>query len=375
MKFFSISVLIELKLIIIWRINEVSHLSSTYSELYGAIARLGLDDAWSVKLQPLQMYNHVTGNYILFRGCNDLRAIERLKSITVPEGKLCWIWIEEATEITADDFEILDDRLRGTLTSDFFYYQITLTFNPVTALHWIKKRLWDYEDRNTFKHRSTYLDNRYIDPGYVERMERRKELDPEGYKVYALGQWGELGGTIFTRIEIADLSSRVFELHSMGVDFGFNHASVCLLVAHHDGDIYILKEIYTKWKTNREFIDLINESRMPKNIAMYCDSAEPDRIKELCQAGYRARAVKKETNSVKRQIDWLKQRKIYIDETCTNTIREIQAYRYKTDLKTGENIDEPLEYDDDCMAALRYGIEAQRKGPSVRAVCKSLLEL
>lgn len=346
--------------LLVVRASEASHLNSTFAELYGAIMRLGLESLWTVRANPMQMINIVTGNYILFRGCNDLRALERLKSVTVPNGKLCWIWVEEATELKATDFELLNDRLRGQLDKGL-YYQITCTFNPVNAAHWIKARLWDYDDKNTFRHKSTFLDNRFIDKEYRERMERRKVLDPEGYKVYGLGEWGETGGVILTNFEVCDLADMDFNNMTLGVDFGFNHASVCLLVAHRDEDVYILQEIYAKEKTNAEFIGLLGRGYISRNTLMYCDSAEPDRIKELKQVGYRAYPVKKEPNSVRQQIEFLRQRKIYIDGSCSNTIREIQAYRYKKDHTTGECIDEPLELDDDCIAALRYSIEPYRR--------------
>ena len=39
---------------------------------------------------------------------NDERQREKLKSITFQKGKLTDVWIEEATEITQADFEIID---------------------------------------------------------------------------------------------------------------------------------------------------------------------------------------------------------------------------------------------------------------------------
>lgn len=46
---------------------------------------------------------------------NDDKQREKLKSITFKRGKLTDVWIEEATELTQADFEIIDDRLRGKL--------------------------------------------------------------------------------------------------------------------------------------------------------------------------------------------------------------------------------------------------------------------
>ncbi len=39
------------------------------------------------------------------------------------------------------DIDILDDRLRGILTNPNLYYQMTFTFNPVSATHWIKESI------------------------------------------------------------------------------------------------------------------------------------------------------------------------------------------------------------------------------------------
>ena len=78
------------------------------------------------------------GNQILFRGMNDDKQREKLKSITFAHGKLTDVWLEEATEFTQADLDIIDDRLRGDLPKGLFY-QIRMTFNPVSSTHWIKK--------------------------------------------------------------------------------------------------------------------------------------------------------------------------------------------------------------------------------------------
>ncbi|MEK1833271.1 terminase large subunit [Priestia megaterium] len=93
---------------------------------------------------------------------------------------------------------------------------------------------------------------------------------------------------------------------------------------------------------------------------MYCDSAEPDRIKMWRDAGYNAISVHKNQGSVKAQIDILKGLKIHIHPSCVNTIKEIQQWKWKKDPKSGLYRDEPVEVFDDAMAALRYSIEPLR---------------
>jgi phage terminase large subunit len=359
------------------RKSDITNRDSTYAELTGAIYRMFGDKAdayWKIKQSPLMIECRANGNQIIFRGVNDEKQREKLKSITFQKGKLTDVWIEEATEITQSDFEIIDDRLRGELPPGQFY-QIRMTFNPVNKNHWIKKVFFDMHDDNVLTHHSTYLGNRFIDDAYKARMERRRLVDPEGYRIYGLGEWGEIGGLILHNWDIADISQNLndYDDIAIGQDFGFNHANAILLLGIKDDNIYILDEIYVHEKETAEIIPLAIQKAFPTNKRMWCDSAEPDRIKTWKSAGYRlAKGVDKggSQGSVKAQIDWLKgivskgkviQRKIYVHPHCINTIKELQQWKWKKDERSGEYLDEPVPIMDDAMAALRYGIEGWRK--------------
>lgn len=355
---------------------DITNRDSTYAELTGAIYKMFGKDAeklWRIKQSPLQL-TCANGNQIIFRGVNDEKQREKLKSITFQRGKLTDVWIEEATEITQADFEIIDDRLRGELPAGQFY-QIRLTFNPVNKNHWIKKVFFDIPDPNVLCHHSTYENNKFIDDAYRQRMERRKLVDPEGYRIYGLGEWGEIGGLILHNWEVKEVSQNYADYDdiAIGQDFGFNHANAILLLGIKDENIYILDEVYVYEKETAEIIPLA--TTIPKNKIMWCDSAEPDRIKMWKKAGYKAKAVDKggSAGSVKAQIDWLKgvvtkdktiKRMIYVHPHCTNTIKELQQWKWKKDDRTGEYLDEPVPFQDDAMAALRYGVEGWRKANS-----------
>lgn len=360
------------------RKSDITNRDSTYAELTGAVYKMFGDKAdryWSIKQSPLQLTCRSNGNQIIFRGVNDEKQREKLKSITFQKGKLTDVWIEEATEITQADFEIIDDRLRGELPTGQFY-QIRMTFNPVNKNHWIKKNFFDRVDSNVLTHHSTYLMNRFIDDAYRERMERRKEVDPEGYQIYGLGEWGEVGGLILHNWEVKDISLDLndYDDTAIGQDFGFNHANAILLLGIRDENIYILDEIYVHEKETSEIIPIAIEKGLPKNKEMWCDSAEPDRIKMWKTAGFRAKPVVKEKTVEKKyqaaQIDWLKgvvsknktiKRMIYVHPHCINTIAELQQWKWKKNEQTGEYEDEPVPIMDDAIAALRYGVERWRK--------------
>lgn len=350
------------------RKSDITNRDSTFAELTGAIYRMFGDQAeryWQINMSPLKLTCKANGNQIIFRGMNDDKQREKLKSITFQRGKLTDVWCEEATELTQADVEIIDDRLRGELPPGQFY-QIRMTFNPVNKNHWIKKVFFDIPDPNVLTHHSTYLMNRFIDDAYKARMERRKIVDPEGYQIYGLGEWGEIGGLILHNWETKEVSQNLndYDDIAIGQDFGFNHANAILLLGIKDDNIYIIDEIYLFEKDTSEIIQEATKHAIPKNRQMWCDSAEPDRIKMWQKGGFnRARGVDKggSSGSVKAQIDWLKQRTIYVHPHCVNTIKEMQQWKWKKDERTGEYLDEPVPFQDDAMAALRYGVEGWRK--------------
>ena len=343
---------------------DVTNRDSTFAELQGAIFRMFGEQYkryWHINSSNMIMECKINRNQIIFRGVNDEKQREKLKSITFKRGKLTDVWIEEATEITQADFEIIDDRLRGELP-DGQFYQIRMTFNPVSAYHWIKRVFFDRSDPDVLTHQSTYEQNRFIDDAYRRRMMRRKEVDPEGYRVYGLGEWGEVAGLILKNyvVEEFDCSPERFDYMVNAQDFGFNHANCIGEVGFKDGELYLCRELYVYEMDTDEIIRLA-EGQFNKRLRMWCDSAEPDRIKMWQKAGYRAKGVQKEPNSVHAQIDYLKQHRIHIYPSCVNTIKEIQQWKWKKDERTNTYLEEPVPFFDDAMAMLRYTIEEERK--------------
>ena len=139
------------------------------------------------------------GSEILFSGLDD---VEKLKSIYNITG----IWIEEASELDQQDFNQLDIRLR---TNFDHYLQMILSFNPISATHWLKKRFFDEKDERARIHESTYKDNRFLGEEQKRTLENFKDTDPYYYQVYCLGQWGITGRTVF---QAQALSERLEEL-------------------------------------------------------------------------------------------------------------------------------------------------------------------
>lgn len=139
------------------------------------------------------------GSEIIFAGLDD---VEKLKSIYNITG----VWIEEASEISEEDFNQLDIRLRG---KTICYQQIIITFNPISILHWLKRRFFDCdnipaeEKAKIRTHRSTYKDNRFLPAENIAVLEAFKYTDPYYYSVYCLGEWGVLGNSVFDKEKVS----------------------------------------------------------------------------------------------------------------------------------------------------------------------------
>ena len=102
---------------------------SFFTELKWAIHRFGVDDLWDIKESPLEMTYIPTGQKIYFRRLDDPLKIT---SITVEYGVLCWLWIEEAYEITKEsDFDMHNESISGKIHDEFsgLFKKITITQN------------------------------------------------------------------------------------------------------------------------------------------------------------------------------------------------------------------------------------------------------
>lgn len=167
--------------------------NSCFDQLRGQLAQYYPDAGAKVNKSDLAI-SFPNGNEIIFAGLDD---VEKLKSIYNITG----IWIEEASEVTEDDFDQLDIRMRG---ESRWYQQILISFNPISINHWLKRRFFDRKDPRARTHRSTYKDNRFLPQKDVETLEAFKETNPYYYQVYCLGQWGVTGKTVFDAQKLSE---------------------------------------------------------------------------------------------------------------------------------------------------------------------------
>ena len=335
-----------------------THLDSTWVQLKWATQQLGVAHLWTFSKSPLKATYNPTGQVILFRGLDDPMSIT---SITVPVGYLCWCWFEEAYQVKSEDaFDKVDMSIRGELPEGYFK-QITLTFNPWSDKHWLKKRFFDEpNDEDKLAMTTNYLCNEWLGDDDIKLFNSIKIKFPKRYKVEGLGDWGIIDGLVFDnwKIEEFDHTKIKGEL-LIGLDFGFVNdptALICSILDEQNKKLYIFDEHCQKGMLNDAIAQMIINKGYSKSTII-ADSAEQKSIEEIKRKGiYRIKPAAKGGGSIVQGIQQLLQYDIIVHPSCEETIKELENYAWDVD-KEGTGVNKPIDAYNHCIDALRYSLQ------------------
>lgn len=284
------------------------------------------------------------GSEILFSGLDD---VEKLKSIYNITG----IWIEEASEILEEDFNQLDIRLRGETK---YYKQIIVTFNPISILHWLKRRFFDVQDPRATTHRSTYKDNRFLDDEAKQTLESFRETDEYYYTVYCLGEWGTTGRSVFNARDVQERLALRIQPQKIGFfeyDYDGIKISNMRWVDDQNGFIRIYKDAEdgapyviggdTAGDGSDSFVGQVLDNRTGEQVATIRHRFDEDvYARQMYCLGryYNDALIGIETNFStypNMELERLKYDNLYVRETIDNFTHNIKkAYGFRTDAKT-----------------------------------------
>ena len=300
-----------------------------------------------------------TGQKILFRGLDDGLKIT---SISVDKGVLCFVWIEEAYEITnEDDFNKLDMSIRGEVPEGYFK-QITLTFNPWSATSWLKARFFDTPDEDTFVKTTTWQCNEWLDEADRNIFLKMQKNNPRRYRIEGEGEWGIAEGLIYTNVvyeefDIDKIRAIPGVKSAFNLDFGFTdpNAFVCEMVDNAAMRIYIFDEWYKTGVTNKIIAGQIKKMGYGGQKVI-CDNAEPKSIAELQDEGIKAEPSRKGKDSVNHGIQLIQNYQIVVHPgRCPEFKKEIENYCWGKD-KDGKVTDKPDHEFSHGMDSMRYGV-------------------
>ena len=342
-----------------------THKDSTYTQLKWASNILKVSHLWKFSKSPLEATYIPTGQKILFRGLDDPMSIT---SITVEHGHLCWCWFEEAFQImNEDDFNKVDMSIRGELPKGYFK-QITLSFNPWSEKHWLKKRFFDVKDEDVLAITTNYTCNEFLGEDDKKLFEKMKINNPRRYNIEGLGNWGIAEGLIYNNFEeldfdIEEIKKRENIKSAFGLDFGYTNdptAFIASLIDLDNMEIFIFDEHYQKAMSNKDIANMIKYKGYSKE-RIVGDSSEPKSIDDIKRQGiYRLKGARKGKDSILNGIQYIQDFKIYVHPKCENTLIELSNYVWDT--KEGNVINKPIDDYNHLMDALRYSLEDIRLG-------------
>ncbi len=338
-----------------------THRDSTFAQLKWAQERLGVSKYWSNTVSPLEMVYKPTGQKIIFRGFDD---VLKLASTTVSSGYLNYVWIEEAFEIANEaDFDKLDLSVPRGMVPAPLYKQTTLTFNPWSDTHWLKKRFFDSASPDVETFSTNYLCNEFLDNTDRLVFERMKKNNRRKYEVAGLGNWGISEGLVFENWSVGEISIPRDEEYMwksfFGLDYGYTNdptAFVAFKANPVKKQIYIYNEFYKTRMLNCDIAQKIKEMGFSKE-RIRADCAEPKSNDDLRRLGIgRITPSVKGRDSVLNGISAICEYQITVSPACVNMIRELSSYVY--DDKRSENgLKMPKDSDNHLCDALRYAFE------------------
>ena len=310
------------------------------------------------------------GSQIIMVG---LDTEEKLLSLT----NISTVWVEEAYEVEKSKVEQLNLRMRGTAANQ----QLILSWNPISKHSW----LYDFTVKNppensVFIH-STYKDNPFLNPEYVQALDEMEIRNPEKYRVYGRGEWGvDSSGLVIKnwKTEAFDamaLAAAGLE-HRAGMDLGWIDKSAIIdtLYDRANHTIYVFNEFYKSGCQPSELAAAIKDMNLAKS-KIKVDAAEPRTIQFFRNEGINAEGAAKGKDSVKAGLMFLQDNLIIVHPKCQNFITELENFSYIKSKQTGEWTEDTTHEWSHAIDACRYAYSDIYTNKQLKTLSKTSLSL
>ena len=300
--------------------------------------------------------------------CFGLDDPEKLKSLKGATIEL----FEEANEFGEEDRDSLD---AGLSPMKYPGRQIYL-HNPIPqipgSMHWLQKH---YEngprpigeavllpEKRALVLRTWYKNNRWCPKETKDLLESYEQTNPLKYKLWALGEYVTMEGTVFTYNEgpgpgwdiVKAVPPELLpESIGVGLDFGFSNdpSAACRLWVR-EREIWVKQLVYKTGLHNDALYAALVAAGVQEYEPVIADSARPDIISDLHRLGlFGIEDVKKKANYKEDVATRLQGYKIHFIEGDTDAIREVSTYAWARD-KNGQQLPKLQDGDDHAMDAI-----------------------
>lgn len=344
--------------------------NSVFSGLVGILKEWGLLGIVTINKTVYEI-TFDNGSTIICMGMDDE---EKVKSIQATD-----IVCEEVTELSKDEFEQLELRLREKRLG---YNQIHVMYNPISN-NWVKD-YWHNEKffpDNTILCKTTFLDNRFLPADYIAKMQELKITNPTKYAIYVKGEFAQEGDAIYTNWKIEPVDD--IKLRKDGVrayfscDPGFNDPTAFLgaFVDPVNRKIYIFDEHYEQGMITKEIGDMIVSKGYAKE-EIIMDNQEKRIIAELRRSHLpRIKPSIKGKDSINHGISFIQSFEIIVDPSCKNMIMELENYVWKKDKQTKKPTNTPIDKHNHLCDCLRYLVKSLMPRQRIKTFNKAHLGL
>ena len=229
---------------------------------------------------------------------------------------------------------------------------VYLDWNPVNEF-WFHSELQGDDDVDFLI--VNYLDNEACPESALNFILKAKEKAKTSnywdnwYRVYGLGEIGNLEGVIFNNWKTIDSIPGEAKLLGIGLDFGYTNDPTAIVEVYSYNNQRILNEIC--YKTGMLNSDIAKV--LPNNIIIYADSSEPKSIDEIRRYGKMIKGVTKGKDSINYGIDIMQQQEYLVTSNSTNLIKEFRTYTWDKD-KQGNKLNRPIDSNNHICDAVRY---------------------
>lgn len=326
----------------------------------------------------MSVRSRTTGNLIKSKGFKkgSKQRTAKLKSL----AGATHVIIEEAEEITEEEFIQLDDSIRSIRSS----IKIILIFNPPPKKHWIWKKWFTLvaapikgyfraiprSNPQLLSIFSTFQANvANLNPSTVANWLSYKTTNPDHYWTIIMGFVSEgARGRIYKNWQPCQKMPGLYPKF-YGLDWGFSGDPLALVeMESHNRTLWGEEKIYERGMTNDDLDKRLTMLGISKRAPIIADSAQPKDIEDMRRKGWNFIACVKGPGSVRSGIKYLQQFSIFVTETSTNLWQENEDYAWALD-QNKEPTNEPIDANNHGMDAMNYGADRLRF-PSGIAVVK-----
>lgn len=241
---------------------------------------------------------------------------------------------------------------------------VWLDWNPTSEFWFYEEMLPRRKDIDFIT--VNYLDNEALlaepNQSTITEIESHKH-NANWWKVYGLGELGDVEGRIFSNWATIDEIPHEAKLVSRGLDFGFSNDPLALIDIYKWNGAFIFDQrLYGTNLHNNTVAKFLLNCEYPETLT-YADSSEPKSIDEISM--YEGGSVpiipaQKGQGSIRQGIDFIQDQRIFVTRRSNKLLKEYRSYMWEFD-KDGKQTKKPQDFNNHCMDAIRYGLESYFK--------------